>query len=150
MSDETVMSVPGPDWIALARRLRREIATLTHDPEWYGDDFYAEALRRALRAEKAPHCPYESVDRATGLMTVANADHNRDSHTIIDRLNAGRAHEEAKAARDEVRRVYREARRDIAQALRDWCNERTVPAKLRREGVLLAADRICPAADLSH
>lgn len=134
------------DWMALAQRLQREMTRLVHEETGrrYGDDLYVEALRRAFGARQVRDCPYESVDCSTGLTTVAESDYIRDSHTIIDRLNAERAREEAKAAREEVRRVYREARRDIAQDLRGWCNERTVPARLRREGVLLAADRIDP------
>jgi hypothetical protein len=140
------MTTSNVDWAALAQRLQHEMGALVHGDEEkrYGDDFYAEALRRTFRAQRLDRLAYETVDASTGLMTVAEADHLRDSHTIIDRLNAERAREEVKAVREEIRRVYAEARRDIAQGLREWCNERTVPARLRREGVLLAVDRIDP------
>jgi hypothetical protein len=46
--------------------------------------------------------------------------------------------------RAEVRRVRRDAARDLVKYLRGWVNERRIPARLRREGFLMAADQIDP------
>jgi hypothetical protein len=138
---------PGPDWSALAQRLQREMANLTHHDavKRYGDDFYAEALRRTFGArEPHGHIPYATISTATGLTTVAESDWTRESHTVVDRLNAEDARRQAKEARAEAQRVMRDAARDLAKYLRGRCNERRVPARLRREGVLLAADWIDP------
>ena len=141
------------DWTKLASRLNEIRAAMIHHEQasLYGDEFEAEALRRLFGFQPAnppdsPHIPYETVSPSTGLTTIAQADHNRDSHTVIDRLNREAAERERDAARAETRRVMTEARRDIAEALRNWCNERTVPSRFRREGVLLAASRIDPKA----
>lgn len=145
------------DWLRLAHQLQAEIAKLIHgenQPQLSGDEFYAEALRRAMsfspnNVEGQRQLPYGTVG-FPGLTTQDEADYLRDSHTIIDRLNAERAREEVAAMRIEVRRVYRDAARDLAKYVRDGCNERTVTAKLRREGVMLAADWIDPDSPVRH
>jgi hypothetical protein len=141
------------DWLKLAARLQDEQSKMVHHEgaQPYGNEFYAEALRRAFGYQRQDgtdgrDLPYDTVSPSTGLTTVAEADHLRESHTIVDRLNSERANEEVKRMHAEVRRVYREARRDLAKELRTWCNERSVPSRFRREGVLLAADRLNPAA----
>jgi hypothetical protein len=147
----------GIDWLRLANRLQVEITNLIHgenQPQLSGDAFYAEALRRALMfssndVEGQRQLPYGTV-RFPGLTTQDEADYLRDSHTIIDRLNAERAREKVAAMRIELKRVYRDAARDLAKYVRDGCNERTVTAKLRREGVMLAADWIDPDNPVRH
>lgn len=140
----------GIDWVKLARRLQEAQAQLVHHEDGfrrYGDEFYAEALRRAFGyKEPHGHVKHETVSESTGLMTTAYANHLIESNTIMSRLNAESAQREAKAAREETRRVYREAGRDLARLIRDRCNERTVPSRFRREGVLTAADWIDPEA----
>lgn len=146
-------------WATLARRLQSEMSRLVHhDPagqQLHGDEFYAEALRRAFGyrtndgADGGRTLPYDTVDEGTGLTTLAYSDYLRESCTILDRLNAEAAKKEAKEAHDEARRVLRDSARDLAKLIRECTNERTVPAKFRREGVLLAADWIDPDSPAS-
>lgn len=145
------------DWLALARRLQDIQAQMIHheDVQRYGDEFYAEALRRTLGfsandgTDRGRVLPYETLNPSTGLTTLAEADHLRDSHTIIDRHRAEAAKKEAQEAREETRRVLRDAARDLAKLIRDWTNNRTVPSVYRREGALMAADWIDPDSPAS-
>jgi hypothetical protein len=145
------------DWLQLAKRLQSEVVKLVHgegQPQLYGDEFYAEALRRALGfssndTEGQRKLPYETIS-FPGLTTQGQADHLREGCTVIDRLNAERAKEQVAEMRAEVRRVYRDAARDLAKHIRAGCNERTVTAKLRREGVMLAANWIDPDSEIRH
>jgi hypothetical protein len=132
------------DWLMLARRIAEAKRLMVHgdEPSLYGEEFEAEALRRGLGGERLERLSYDTLNPSTGLTTQAEAEHTRDSHAVVDRGRAERAERELAEVREELQRVYREARVDIARALRAWCNDRTVPARLRREGVLLAADRI--------
>ncbi len=140
------------DWTALAVRLREESAKLIHNdngPALYGDDFYAEALRRVFGYDTNTdparrQLPYDSVNANTGLTTIAQAQHELQGHVVLDRLGRERAEAEVTELRAEIKRVYAEARKDIARDLREWCNERRIPAKLRREGFLMAANLINP------
>lgn len=137
------------DWVALAKRLSDAQVKMIHheDTGLHGWEFDAEVLRRALGhsandgTDGQRTLPYETV-HFPGLITASEHDHLRNAHTVLDRMAREAAEKRAKEADAEVRRVYREARQDIAAALREWCNERSVPSRLRREGVLLAADRL--------
>lgn len=127
------------DWIALAQRFQSIQAHLVHhDTEKrYGDDFYAEALRRTILDPRSP------------FMTRAEADHLIETHTILSKLTA----ESAEQRRDELlaenRRVLREARADITHAFREAINDRTMPSKYRREGALQLLDWIDPTTTTS-
>lgn len=141
------------DWSELARRFQQAMMELVHlDPQpRYGDELYAEALRRALGwQEQGPggHPPYETV-RFPGLLTEGEHEHVVHSHTVVDRLNAERVTRENKEIRERYRVETTRIRAELAQALRASTNERTVPSRYRREGVLLAADWLdpqCPAS----
>lgn len=136
------------DWIKLAEQMSRIQADMIHQEhsDLCGAEFYAEALRRTFGFQPPHgHVKHETVNGSTGLTTVAYSDYLRDSHTIIDRLNREKAEKQIEEVRAEIQRVYLEARIDVAKAIRGRCNERSVPAKLRREGVLMAADWIDPA-----
>jgi len=142
----------GVDWHALADRLQTATADMVHHdtgPQRYGSDFYAEALRRVFEAHPAHEpggrdLPYDRVSTQTGMITTAEHTWLLDSHTIHNRLALESADATIRELRAEIRRVYAEARQDIAAALREWCNERSVPSRFRREGVLLAAQRLDP------
>lgn len=145
------------DWTALARRLQDEQAKMIHheDSQLRGNDFYAEALRRTFGysardgADGQRQLPYPTISPSTGLVTTAEADHLRESHTIIDRLNREAAEKRVTELHQENKRVLRDAARDLAKLIRGWTTDRTVPSKFRREGVLLAADWIDPDSPAS-
>lgn len=139
------------NWDRLADRLLDIQRKMMHEENWQGPDFHAEALRRAFRYTAAGQpnevqrlLPYDQI-RVSGLTTQAEADHIRDGHTIMDRLNRETAEKHVAEMRAEVARVYREAAADLAKLIRARCNERTVPSRYRREGVEWAADLIDPA-----
>lgn len=146
------MTPPQPiDWTALARAFQRHQVDLVHREDgWSGDEFYAEALRRTFGwsandgSDGRRELPYETVRPTTGLTTLGEADHTRESHTIVDRMNREAAERRAAEAQAESRAVIREAAQRLADYIRGRCNERSVPAKFRREGVALAADWIDP------
>ena len=153
MAAPTPKPRPAPvDWLALARKLQSIQADMIHrDTESrYGDDFYAEALRRTFgyRAQDGTdggrELPYDSVNQMTGLTTVAAADYTRDGHTIIDRMNREAAEKQRDEARAETRAVMVDAAQRLSDYIREWCNERRVPSRYRREGALYAADVIDP------
>jgi hypothetical protein len=131
------------DWDGIASRLQHHMNQMVHVEGWSGPDFYAEALRRAFGYQQRD--PYDYVQQGSGLTTQQYADYVREGHTIVDRTNLQTAERQIRELRGEVTRVYRDAGADIAQMLRDRCNERTVPSRYRREGVLWAADMIDPA-----
>lgn len=135
------------DWERIARRMVDEMRKMIHEENFYGTDEvrYAEALRRALGYEDPAEGRYERLKFGYGLITQAEMKDLVDGHTIVDRLGRERAEEQIKEMRAEVARVYREARKDVADYLRERCNERTVPSRYRREGVTWAADMIDPA-----
>lgn len=139
------------DWDRIARRFSDALREIYDEPGRYVDP-YAEALRRALGYVPAGEpgissrvLPYDQLDSGFGLMTKAEAHHLLEGRTVIDRMNRERVEEQVKEMRAEVARVYREARKDVADYLRARCNERTVPSRYRREGVAWAADMIDPS-----
>lgn len=140
------------NWMTLAERLHNMRMHMAHheDTGLSGLAFEAEALRRTFRfsandgSDGRRPLPYETISAATGLMSIAEADHLRNMHTAVDRANRQEAEQDAVKARAETRRVLIDAARDLAGYLRQRCNDRTVPSRYRREGVLLAADWIDP------
>lgn len=140
------------NWDRIAARFLDVQRRMIHEENWSGPDFYAENLRRTFdyRAAGEQHdgeraLPYEQLKDGWGLVTWAEADHLRDGHTVIDRLNQEAAEQQVKEMRAEVARVYREAATDLAGMVRGRCNDRTVPSRYRREGVAWAADMIDPS-----
>lgn len=148
------MSTTGPngqpeqlvDWTALGRRLAEAQIHYVHHAEDKptGDAYYAAVMRRALGGRKLERLHYETVDGSTGLVTKAEADWLRESHTIMDRLNLEAAERKITELRAEITRLRMDARADVAQLIRDRCNDRTVPSRYRREGALWAADLVDP------
>jgi hypothetical protein len=134
------------DWNRLAERMQRIQADMVHQEktDLRGNEFYAEALRRTFGFRMSRGGTYETVAASTGLTTIAEADHIREGHTVMDRLNREAAEKQVTEMRAEVQRVYREAAADLAKLIRGRCNERTVPSRYRREGVEWAADLIDP------
>jgi hypothetical protein len=133
------------NWDRIAERLQAEMAHLIHhEPQKrYGNDFYAEALRRALGFRPAEGNFREHLVRGEGLTTDSYARHLYDT-SALDRMQRETAEQQTRDARAETRRVYREAGKDFADFLRARCNEVSVPSRYRREGVALAADLIDP------
>lgn len=127
------------DWTALARRFQDTQADLVHhdDTQRYGDNFYAEALRRTLTGPGSP------------FMTKAEVDHLVETHTALSRLNAESADKRRNEAIAENRRLLREARADIVAAFREALNDRVMPSRYRREGALQLLDWIDPATPTS-
>lgn len=123
------------DWVALGRRLQNIQNTLVHHESTprYGVDYYAEALRRLLTD---PGCGWISSVEHQWLL---------DLHTQVDRRNAQEANRRAREARARYATASRKIRAALAGWLRRVTNERTVPARYRREGVLLVADWLDPA-----
>jgi hypothetical protein len=134
------------DWLKIGQRFQEATVHYTHHAEvtLYGDEFYAAVAKRALGGQQSERLTYETVSTSLGLTTVAAADWLTEGHTVLTRLRAERAEEQVKEMRAEVRRVRRDAARDLVKYLRGWVNERRIPARLRREGFLMAADQIDP------
>lgn len=143
---------PAPvDWTALADKLQRVQTDMIHrdNVQLHGTEFYAEALRRTFGYD--PHdgttnreLPYDDVAPSTGLTTLAHADYLRGAHTVMDRMNREHAEKQRDEARAEARAVLRDAAQRLADRIREWCNDRRVPSRYRREGALYAADVIDP------
>ncbi|SCL17748.1 hypothetical protein [Micromonospora inyonensis] len=125
------------NWPDLGRRFQGIQARLIHgdrEPVLSGDDFYGEALRRLLTRSDS------------GWMTRADHDRLIRAHHVFN----GSATEEARRQAREARARYavsgRAMRAELAAWLREVAsNERIVPSRYRRDGVLLAADWIDPA-----
>jgi hypothetical protein len=141
----TAMSHDPVNWNRIAERLQAEMANLIHHEQEkrYGNDFYAEALRRALGFRPAEGNFREHLVRGEGLTTDSYARHLYDT-SALDRMQRESAEQQVKEARAETRRVYREAGKDFADLLRARCNEVSLPSRYRREGVAWAADLIDP------
>ncbi|MER7280546.1 hypothetical protein ABT369_39515 [Dactylosporangium sp. NPDC000244] len=142
----------GMNWDLIASRLQDEQRKMIHEENWRGPDFYAEALRRTFgyraageQRDRERTLPYEHLNAGQGLMTRAESRHEQEGAVYFANAARERAEEQVREMRAEVARVYREAAADLAKLIRDRCNERTVPSRYRREGVLWAADLIDPA-----
>ncbi len=127
------------DWVALGRRLQDIQNHMIHrEPTHrYGDEYYAEALRRLL------------TDSRSGWLPTAEHDRLVDMHTYMDRRNAQEANRRAREARARYATASHRIQAELAAWLRRVTNERTVPSRYRREGVLLAADWLDPATTAS-
>lgn len=140
------------DWSRIADRFQQVMTTMLQEEGRYHDaTFYADALQRTFGYVAAGDpgtsgraLPYEHLTRGQGLTAEAATTYLLESHTLADRMGRERAEEQVKAIREEMRRVFREAGKDLADLLRERCNERTVPSRYRREGVTWAADLIDP------
>lgn len=134
------------DWNEIGNRLSDAIVHFTHHAEvtLHGNEFYAAAAKRALGGQQQERLSYETVSTQLGLTTVAEADWTRSGHTVMDRIRREQAEAQVAEMRIEVRRIRHDAARDLVKYLREWCNERRIPAKTRREGFLMAADQIDP------
>lgn len=136
------------DWTGIGRAIADAQAHYTHhsDEKLYGDDYYAAVAKRALGGAKQARLTYETVSGQLGLITKAEHEWLRQAHTAHDRMRAEDAERQVVELRAEVKRIRRDAWRDAAAYLRDWCNDRRIPARFRREGFLAAADQIDPDA----
>jgi ribosomal protein S19E (S16A) len=132
------------DWSRIASRLQDAMRRMTHEENWTGPDFYAEALRRAFGYQPQDGHGRDHVQHGNGLITESYAKHLYDNGAL-ERMQREQAEEQVKDMRAEVRRVYAEAGKDFAEFLRERCNERSVPSRYRREGVAWAADMIDPS-----
>jgi hypothetical protein len=140
------MNEQGVDWTRIAIRLQEEMSKLTHEggDRRYGNDFYAEALRRVFGYEPAGEHNRETLRSGYGLTTETFHHWDVKGATALSRMQTEAAEKRVQEMRAETQRVYREAGKDLANLLRDRCNERTVPSRYRREGVTWAADMIDP------
>jgi hypothetical protein len=133
------------DWDKISHRLQDVMRVMLQEEGRYHDStFYADALRRTLGYEPAGDRGFDHVRNGQGLTTESYHQFNVKGATALSAMHAEQAKEEAKELRAEVRRVYTEAGKDLAEMLRERCNERTVPSRYRREGVAWAADMIDP------
>jgi hypothetical protein len=115
----------------LAARFERILLDMVHNERYTGADLYEEALRRTLVVP-------------CGLVLGVDADRTLRAHTIVDKLNVERLERRVAELNQEVRAAIRDGRRQAAEMLRRWCNERTVPSRYRREGVQAAVDALDP------
>ncbi|WP_262285452.1 hypothetical protein [Micromonospora sp. MA102] len=127
------------DWVTLGRRLQAIQNSMIHcgEPHRYGDYYYAEALRRLL------------TDSRSGWIPTAEHLWLLDLHAQVNRRNLQEANRRAREARTRYATASAKIRAEVAGWLRRVANERTVPARYRREGVLLAADWLDPATPAS-
>jgi len=138
---------PAPvEWAKIGRAIANAEAHYVHHSveRLYGDAYYAAVAKRALGGDKQDRLSYETVSPSLGLVSMAQHDWTLSGHLTMERLRAERAEREVSELRAEVKRIRRDAWRDAAKNLREWCNERRIPARYRREGWLMAADQIDP------
>lgn len=112
-----------------------------HKP--YGPGFYTELLQRVLGYKPAGEdgsC--ESLDWRLGVITYDKAVRDRDGACAHADMLKEQAEQKVAELRAEVRRVYAEAGRDLADDLRRLAGRET--SKYRREGIERAADSIDP------
>lgn len=120
-----------PDWAGLDTQRQLRIHQLLAEGLTY-DRASVEALRELVLDERGP------------LTTRAITEKHRAGDTALLREQRDTARQELREARRETDRAWREGGRQSGRELRQWCNEYTVPSRLRREGVLLAADKLDP------
>lgn len=157
------MSDPASEvnWPALGRKLSEIMNDLVHRDtvQRYGDDFYGEALRRLVKSGeltvtergRTREIPADNPDRKHGYALRLET-YGVDWLASEVRMLHGQIASAEQGKRDawaETRRVLANTASELAKWLRERTNERTVPAKFRREGVLLAADWLDPAVDAS-
>lgn len=135
------------DWATIGRRMSDAAAHFVHHSEerlLYGDDFHIAVIKRALGAARSNRLTYETVSPSLGLVTMAEHEWTVEGHGVMERLRAEAAERKVAELQEEVRRIRRDAWRDAVTLLRELCNERRIPARLRREGWLMAADQLDP------
>lgn len=138
------MSTPLVDWDRISTRLQDVMRRMVPDEQWTGGDFYAEALRRTFGYQPDNGQGRDYLHNDLGLQAEAYSQYLHEGHAVIERLNREKAEQQVKELRAEMRRVRQEAGKDLADMIRERCNERTVPSKYRRDGVAWAADLIDP------
>lgn len=117
------------DWTALACKLGRlQLAMRDEGCELQAEAFLGESLRRLLEGT------------GSGFVTWDEHMHVLDVNRYVDRANGEQAQRQLRHERQEYERKLAGARGVLATAIRARCNERTVPSRYRREGVLLAAE----------
>lgn len=121
-------------WTSLAYKLGRiQLAMRDGGCELQAEEFLGESLRQLLTGAGSGFVSWDEH-----MLTL-------DMNRKVDRANAEQAQKTADFNRADYVRKLADARHIIADAIRVRVNEVTVPAKLRREGVLLAAEWIDPA-----
>jgi len=124
---------PAPDWDSLARRYRATVGAMLHegrvDPS--KDAFHAEALRRVFCGSDGHVIP------STGLVTAVDAHRVLSASIACERQRQERLQLDLAEARAVARGVALNTARWVVEILRRRSDE--VRAKVRREGVLLAA-----------
>lgn len=136
------------DFIRLAKRYNAALTALIHDEpdQRSGDDLIAEALRRALdgRHLRRHPDPYGQ----TIVTLVPETEVAARIELAIWSANAERDRAAQRTA--EILDEYHHHRASLTRALADELDasstERTVPAKLRREGIRMAANGLRNAA----
>ena len=134
------------DWKRIEEDLQSVMwKMLNEEGKKHGPGFYTEALQRTL-GYVAPGVrgPNDHLDYRLGVVSHDEAIATTRGEAAHADMLRERAEQQVKEMREEVRRVYREAAADLADSIRGRCNERSVPSKLRRDGVAWAADLIDP------
>jgi hypothetical protein len=117
------------DWAAAGRTFIEMEARLVREAsDLHGAEFYAEALRRLWARIGHGWVPQAEMMRIL------------DMNRAVDRASGERAQATLAHFTAEYERKMADSAHQYAAALRARCNERTVTSRLRREGVLLAAD----------
>jgi hypothetical protein len=130
MSDEIEI-----DWADAGRQLGAIMAGMMHGEgtDLHGAEFYGEALRRLFA-----RIGHQWVTEAHMMRVLA-------MNRAQDRANGEAAQATLRHYTGEYERKLADAAGVLAGAIRARCDERTVPSRYRREGVLLAADWLAPA-----
>jgi len=95
-----------------------------------GEEFYRAVMERTI-GQSDVHIGVD-VDRLLRMHTGADKDENT------------RLREQLHQERVKYNKLVADGFRRAGQALRSWCNERSVPSKYRREGVMEAANLLDP------
>lgn len=122
---------PEPDFDLLADRFQQVLTEHIHQPGGMtlrGNDLYAEALRRTL------------LSGGSGFIPSRDAMNTLNAHTVVDKMNVASLEKRNRELWQANVRLQATAARDCASMLRGWLNQVRVPSRLRREGVLIAAD----------
>lgn len=120
------------DWAGLAGEMAAIRARLVHEQQspLHGVAFEAEALRQLL----------DSHMGRQWLSTRAETTSLVEAHTVVDRMRAESAEQDAQRARRQARETAARHRGDTAAWIRHAVNPRTVPSRYRREGALMVAE----------
>lgn len=140
-------NLPAIDWDGIGREMAEVMRKLLIDERWIGTDpdRYAEALRRTLGYTAANPDDRHSCDHIStrfGLTTEADFRRHIAEGDAASDVRAEAAERQVAEMRAEVKRVYAEARQEIADRLRVLAARQS--SKYRREGVEWAADQLAP------